>query len=283
MVQFAVQRKFTKQKSVSPSLSSWTMIGKKAWSYIRKIPVLYFWIFFGILIFFYGGFLLLKNTIFVPEYRISKIDYALSSIETYDDPYLYKSISSLIKGENMYLLDWNTETIVQTIQQQYPFVEDVIIVYKAPSTVLVKVLFSTPELILRHEDKKFGVYENALFQLFSWNTLWSSGVVNLEVLSFYSGWALTGIFFLQSPVDLIDDIRLIKEGFPDIQKLSYLPGWHRMIVHLWNNQQIYINNAIPIQPQIINYQLLKKYYSEFPLLKEIDLGSLESDKVIVRK
>jgi hypothetical protein len=283
MVQFAVQRKFTKQKSVSPSLSSWTMIGKKAWWYLRKIPVLYFWIFFGILVFFYGGFLLLKYTIFVPEYRISKIDYALSSVQIYDDPYLYKSISSLIKGENMYLLDWNTKTIIETIKKNYPFVQDIIIIYKAPKTVLVKVLFSSPELIMLHENKKFGVYKEQLFELFSWNSLWNSGVVKLEVLSFNSWWALTGVFFLQSTADLIDDIRLIKEGFPDIQKLSYLPGWHRMIVHLWNNQQIYINNAIPIQPQIINYQLLKKYYSEFPLLKEIDLGSLESDKVIVRK
>jgi len=46
---------------------------------------------------------------------------------------------------------------------------------------------------------------------------------------------------------------------------------------------VYINNAIPIEPQIVNYQLLKKYYSDFNLLREIDLGSLESDKVIVRK
>ncbi len=280
MVQFAVQKKFT--KSSKPfSLSSW--IAQKTWWFFRKIPVIYFWIFFGILFFFYWGFLLLKYTIFVPEYRITKIDYALSSVKMYDDPYLYKDISSLIKGENIYLLDWNSHRIAETIQQKYPFVEDVIIVYKAPYTVLVKVIFSSPELILKHEERKFWVYNNALFELLSWNTLWSSWVVNLEVLSFNSGWALTWIFFLQTPTDLIDDIRLIKEWFPEIQKLSYLPGWHRMIVHLWANRQIYINNAIDIQPQIINYQLLKKYYSEFNLLKEIDLGSLESDKVIVKK
>lgn len=283
MVQFVVQRKFTKQKSVSPSLSSWTAIGKKAWWYIRKIPVLYFWIFFGILVFFYGWFLLLKYTIFVPEYRIGKIDYALTSVQTYDDPYLYKSISSLIKGENFYLISWNTETIIETIKKEYPFVQDIIIVYKAPHTVLVKVLFSDPELILLHENKKFGVYQENLFELFSGNSLWNSGVVNLEILSFNSGGALTGLFFLESTTELMDDIRLIKEGFPDIARLSYLPWWHRMIVHLGNNKQIYINNAIDIKPQIINYQLLKKYYSDFGLLKEIDLGSLESDKIIVRK
>ncbi|HCY21154.1 TPA: hypothetical protein DIC40_04860 [Patescibacteria group bacterium] len=128
---------------------------------------MYFWIFFGILVFFYGGFLLLKYTIFVPEYRIGKIDYARSSAQIYDDPYLYKSISSLIKGENFYLISWNTKTIIQTIKKEYPFVQDIIIVYKAPKTVLVKVLFSPPELIMLHENKKFGVYKEHLFELFS--------------------------------------------------------------------------------------------------------------------
>lgn len=283
MVQFAVQKKFIKQKSVSPSLSSWTSIGKKAWWYIRKIPVLYFWIFFGILVVFYGGFLLLKYTIFVPEYRISKIDYALSSVQVYDDPYLYKSISSLLLWENLYLISSNSNKIIGKIKKDYPFVEDVIMVYKWPNTLLVKVLFNQPELILLHEDKKFGMYKWYLFELFSGNSLGLSGIVNLEILSFNSGGALTWLFFLQSPDDLMDDIRIIKEWFPEIQWLSYMPGGHRMLVDLWNNRKVYINNAIPIEPQIVNYQLLKKYYSDFNLLKEIDLGSLESDKIIVRK
>jgi len=283
MVQFAVQKKFTKQKSVSSSISSWTTVGKKAWSYIRKIPILYFWIFFGILVFFYGWFLLLKYTIFVPEYRIAKIDYALSSVEVYDDPYLYKKISSLLLWENLYIISMNTDEIIDTVKLEYPFVDDIIMVYKAPYTLLVKVLFYQPELILKHEERKFWMYKWSVFELFSGNSLWSSGIVNLEILSFNSGWSLTWLFFSQSPDELIDDIRLVKEWFPEIQWLSYIPGWHRMVVDLGNNRKVYINNAIPIEPQIVNYQLLKKYYSDFNLLKEIDLGSLESDKVIVRK
>ncbi len=283
MVQFAVQRKFTRQKSISPSLWSSTEIGKKAWSYIRKIPVLYFWIFFGVLVFFYGWFLLLKYTIFVPEYRIAKIDYALSSVETYDDPYLYKKISSLLLWENLYLISRNSHKIIETVKSEYPFIDDVVITYKAPYTLFVKVLFSQPELILKYEEKKFWIYKWYLFELFSGNSLGQSGVIGLEVLSFTSWWALTWFFFLQSSDELLDDIHLIKEWFPEIQGLSYIPGGHRMIVSLGNNKKVYINNAIPIQPQIINYQLLKRYYSDFNLLKEIDLGSLESDKVIVRK
>jgi len=283
MVQFVVQKKFIKQKSVSSSLSQSTKIGKTASLYIRKIPLIYFWIFFGVLVFFYWGYLSLKYTIFVPEYTISKIDYALSSVKIYDDPFLYKKISSLTKWENLHVLSWNNNKIIESIQKDYPFVEDILIVYKAPKTVLVKVLFSPPNLVLVHEEKKFGIIGNYIFELFSGNTLWMSGIVKLNIMSFNSGWAMTGIFFLQSPADLIDDIRLIKEWFPNIQGLYYMPWWHRMIVDLWNNKKIYINNAIDIQPQIINYQLLKKYYPDFNLLKEMDFGSLESDKVIVRK
>lgn len=282
MVQFAVQRKFTKQKS-SSSFSSWKAMGKKAWSYIKKIPILYFWVFFAVLIFFYGWFLLLKYTIFVPEYRIAKIDYALSSAEVYDDPYLYKSITSLLKWENLYLISWNSHKIIETVKTEYPFVDDIIIVYKSPYTLLVKVLFSQPELILRYEDQKFGIYEWFLFELFSGNSLGQSGIINLEILSFNSGWSLTWIFYLQNSNKLMDDIYLIKDWFPEIQWLSYIPWAHRMIVNLDKNKKIYINNAINIQSQIANYQLLKKYYSEFNLLKEIDLGSLEADKVIVKK
>jgi hypothetical protein len=49
------------------------------------------------------------------------------------------------------------------------------------------------------------------------------------------------------------------------------------------NKKFYINNGSDIANQIRNYQLLKKYYKEYASLEDIDLGSLEKDKVIVRK
>ena len=50
-----------------------------------------------------------------------------------------------------------------------------------------------------------------------------------------------------------------------------------------DGKKFYINNLGDISNQIRNYQLLKKYYKDYAQLSEIDLGSLEKDKVIVRK
>jgi hypothetical protein len=243
---------------------------------------LFFWIFFWVITFVYWIFLLLKYTIFVPEYRINKIDYAQSSVNVYDDPYLYKAISSLVKWENIYILSWNSDDIVSTIQEQYPFVQDIIITYKKSNTVLVKLLFYSPDIVLRYNEMKFAVYNEYIYQLFSGNMI-GSGSIWLDVLTFSSWLALTGMFFQQSAKDILNDVLSIKQWFTSLASISYLPGAHRMIVYLGNWQQVYINNAIDIEPQITNYQLLKKYYSDFKLLKEIDLWSLEKDKVIVKK
>lgn len=278
MVQFAVQKKYTKQKKNKVSLKKW----KKTKINTPKIPAVFFWVLFFGLLSIYWIFLLLKYTIFVPEYRIHQIDYAQSSVDIYDDPYLYKTISSLIKWENVYILSWNFSEILSSVQERYPFVQDIIIVYKQPNTVLVKLLFDSPDLVLRHNGSKFGVYKETLFELFSGNTL-GSGTIWLDVLSFSSGSYLTWIFYQQSAKKTLDDVLMIKQWLTGIASISYLPWAHRMIVYLGNGQKVYVNNAIDIQPQIANYQLLKKYYSDFNLLKEIDLWSLEKDKVIVRK
>ncbi len=282
MVQFAVQKKFDK-KNYSAVGSSKIARKQKIWSYISKIPVFYFWIAFAVLILVYWIFLLLKYTLFLPENRITKIDYSLNSVEIYDDPYLYKTISSKLLWENLYVISMNTHKIIKSVQEEYPFVRDVEMIFKDDNTLLIKPLFFEPELILNHNWQRFGVFGWYVFELFSGNSLGLSGVVNLHILSFSSGTSLDGIFFQNSFDKILEDIRIIKEWFPEIQGLSYLPGWNRMIVDLGGDRKVFVNNAIQIEPQILNYQYLKQYYSEFNLLKEIDLGSLESDKIIVKK
>lgn len=94
---------------------------------------------------------------------------------------------------------------------------------------------------------------------------------------------MTGFFFRQSAEDLIQQTDLIYQAFSGIiQHIEYLPGGERTIVYL-ENQTIAINNLADISAQIRNYQLLQKYYSDFSRLKEIDLGSLETSNIIVKK
>jgi hypothetical protein len=49
-----------------------------------------------------------------------------------------------------------------------------------------------------------------------------------------------------------------------------LPGGERSIVYI-DGKKFYINNLADIPTQIKNYELLKKYYRDYALLKEVDL------------
>lgn len=273
-----VQRKFEKRTVSHPS-----RVAKTVGGVVRRIPLAFVWVFFWMFALIYGVFLLLKYTLFVPEYVIKKVDYSLSSVQQYDNPYLYKQISTLIKWENYYVVHWNNWKILSQVQVVFPFVTDVIITYKSSNKVFVKVLFDQPQLVMRSEGLKFWVYQDHVFQIFSGNTL-GSGTMGMDVLSFTS-WLqfLTGIFYQQSAENLIENLFLLKQWFPKIQGFVYLPGGQRTIVVLPGDKKVYINNVLDIQQQIKNYQLLQKYYPDFNTLKEIDLGSLESDKVIVNK
>lgn len=116
-------------------------------------------------------FLLFKYTLFVPEYTITKVDYALANVQKYDDPYLYKLISTLIKGENYRVVQWNEGSLLKQIQAQYPFVEAFAVTYKSPNKVFVKLSFKEPQLIVFQGNLRYAAYENGFFQLFSGNTL----------------------------------------------------------------------------------------------------------------
>ena len=94
MVQFAVQKKFVSPRSRRVLPSRFFSIVSRIFSHI---PLLFLWRFFGVFVLIYGIFLFFQYLIFSPQDRIGKVDYALSSVQLYDNPYLYKSISTLIK------------------------------------------------------------------------------------------------------------------------------------------------------------------------------------------
>jgi hypothetical protein len=57
-----------------------------------KFSIKWLWIFVLFVIFFYGIFFIIKNTIFKAENYIDKISYSKVSVDNYDNPYLYKRI-----------------------------------------------------------------------------------------------------------------------------------------------------------------------------------------------
>ncbi|MCX6823324.1 MAG: hypothetical protein NTX91_05045 [candidate division SR1 bacterium] len=248
----------------------------------KRIPLKTIWIIFGIFVLIYGSFLLLKNTLFDQEYTITKVFYNVSDTKTYGDPDMYKSISSQIKKENFTVARFNKNTILAGLQANYPFIKDMIITFIGVNTVKVDLVFQTPELLIKNFNLSYGVFRGHIFAIHPGDTL-GTGVKDIYMPGYLSGYgAMTGFFFRQSYTGLIEQVSLMYQGFPGLHHIEYLPGGERSIVFM-NGKQIYINNLADIPAQIKNYELLKKYYANFNQLTEIDLGSIELDKVIVKK
>ena len=248
----------------------------------RRIPLKTIWIIFGIFVLVYWSFLLLKNTLFAQKYTITTVQYYTNDIKTYGDPYMYKAISSQIKKENFTIARFNKNTILAWLQNSYPFIKDMKIIFISTNTVRVDLIFQTPELIIRNYNLKYGVFRWHIFPIDSGDSM-GTGVKILDMPGYLSGYGvMTGFFFRQAYDDLIQQVELMYQGFPWLHHIEYLAGGERSIVYL-NGKQIYLNNLADIPSQIKNYELLKKYYVNFNQLKEIDLWSIELDKVIVKK
>ncbi|MFA6255899.1 MAG: hypothetical protein WC606_01825 [Candidatus Absconditabacterales bacterium] len=230
----------------------------------------------------YGGFLLLKNSIFNHQYTIKRVLYDSGNIAWYDNPYLYKRINTRIKGENYYVVNLYKSRVLNDIKSTYPMVSDMNIEYTSSNTVFVTLTFVPIDLVIRNENFRYALIGTKLLTIYSGNKI-SDGIKILDLPAYMSGTtSLSGIFYRQSATGLVQQVEMIYQGFTGLQRVEYLPGGERSIVYL-DGKKFYISNLGDIPNQIRNYQLLKKYYKDYAQLVDIDLGSLEKDKVIVRK
>lgn len=279
---------FVRQKSIRQVKLSGSY-GKEssAKNFFLKMPkfinMQLIWTILIVFILLYGALFLVKHTLFVSAYRITKIDYDSWSIQQYDDPYLYRDVSLQLRGENYYVLGWNRKSILKTIQTKFPIVQDITIDYTVPNTVHVLLAFFEPDMVIKNQQLKFGVYNNYTFPIASGNTIgqWKS----VLYLPLYASWLTTidWLFYRQSAKQLQEQMDIINAAFPNATLIAYLPGGEKTVVVLPDKRRIFINTMTDISQQIKNFEILKKYYTDFATLKEIDLGSLEKDKVIVRR
>ena len=231
----------------------------------------------------YGCIFLFKRTLFVPEYVIQKIQYDSGSLRLFDDPYLYKAINRYIKGENYYVARRSRGFILRSIQKSFPIVSDFSIEYVSKNTAYVKVDFVSPDLVIKNQGVLFGVYHNYTFRIYSGNTI-GSGKEMLYLPMYASGLTtIDGLFYKQSAKELEQQMMLIYAAFPGSKFVAYLPGAERTVIMTSDSKKVFINNLTDIPQQIKNFELLKTYYAGYAKLTEIDLGSLEKDKVIVKK
>ncbi len=280
MIKFVVPRPVKKIQRHYTPIDSGNKNIRKPW--VRFFSIKIIWIIFIAFTLIYWWFLLLRTSIFNHQYTIKRVVYDSWNIAWYDEPYLYKTINTRVKGENYYVIKLYKNKILNDIKSQYPIIKDIGIDYRSSNTVFVKLTFVPFDLIIRNQNVRFWLIGEKLLQLYTGNKI-ANGVRILDMPSYLS-WstALSGLFFRQSASGLVQQVELLYQWFPWLHHIEYLPGGERSIIYL-EGKKFYINNLGDILNQIRNYQLLKKYYKDFAKLSDIDLGSLEKDKVIVKK
>lgn len=242
-------------------------------------------VFFCILgaVFFYLTYFLLKHTLFKRDYYVKKIDYSTQSLSFFDDPYLYRSIGKSLRSENFYVIKYfKIRKILSAVQQEYPIVKHIEVVYKGISTVAVKVDFYQPDFIAETPDKEFGVYQEFIFPLYTWNTLWND-VMRIKLPSYMSGTqTIAWLFFEISQKDLLEDIITLQTNIKNIESIMYIPWSLRIVVYLPKNKIVYVNLAKDIKKQIDNLLYLQLYYPNYNKVRIIDLWSLDDNKIIIQ-
>jgi len=169
------------------------------------------------------------------------------------------------------------------IQKDYPIVSDLVIEYVPKSMMRVTIDFVEPDMLIKNQELMFGVYEDFIFQIFSGNQIGQEKDV-LYLPRYASGLAtIDGLFFRQWSTELEEQMSLIYAAFPEAKFVAYLPGAERTVVMTTDSKKLFLSNIADITEQIKNFELLQKYYTGYVHLSEIDLGSLDTDKVIVKK
>lgn len=272
------KHKIKKRNRIKKSIRKTKLIYPKL-----NFSVKWLWVFFVVIIFVYWLFFIIKNTIFKAENYIEQITYSKYSVDMYDNPYLYKKISELIKYENFFVVaKLKKLDIERSIKSEFPIVEDVHIIQPQKYTASVQLDFYEPDIVVQLWERKFWVFWDYNFEIFSGNKIWKN-MFSVELPQYVSGIdSLDGLFFEIPETKFIQDMEVISQWFPWYYRLVYLPWSSMTVVFITDQKRVYLNNQNSLTWQIQNYNLLKKYYQDFGKIKIIDLWSLEDDKIIVR-
>lgn len=279
MIKFVVPRPVKKiKRSYTPIESDKKKV--KVWFRFFSIKIVR--IIFIIFALIYWWFLLLKNTLFAHQYTIKRVMYDSWDIARYDEPYMYRRITNWIRGENYYVAKRYDARILEDMQSRYPMITNIAIDYRSSNTVFVKLEFRPIDMVLRNQERRRALVGETILPLYSGNKI-ANSIKILDMPEYLSGMNIMSWLFYRIPASgLVQQTELLYQWFPGLHHIEYLPWGERSIVFL-DGKKYYINNLWDIPNQIRNYQLLKKYYKDYAQLEDIDLWSLEKDKIIVRK
>lgn len=248
-----------------------------------NIPLQYVRIFFIVIIFIYGIFFVINNTLLRPENYIQNISYWQYSADMYDNPELYKQIWDLIRWENYFVVSkLKKRDILSQIQSGFVMIKGITITQPQKYWAAVQFEFYEPDILVKLWDKTFWVIDGVDFEIFSGNLIWSDSFY-VELPQYTSGIdSLYGLFY-EIPYDkFLYDMKTIAMWFTGYNRLVYLPWAMMTAVFLDGDKRVYINNQNSITWQIDLYNYLNSFYKDYNSLKIIDLWSLENNMIIVQ-
>ncbi len=242
-----------------------------------------FWIIIWLILFFYWIFFVLKSTILQEKYYIHKVKVDIESIKKYDDSYLYDKIRKKIIWKNYYVIKYkHKKNIEKNIKKNYPIVKNIDFFMSTGNTLLTTVNFYDIDLIIKTKKNKFWLFWDFWFKIYTWNTIGSwCFQVDLPIYVWNINW-LTGLFIETPANNFIEYTNQIKNLFSDeLKRLIYFPWAKRFLVETTDKKNIFFNTEKNINNQFKNLHNLKKFYEKYNKIHEIDLWSLNDNKIIV--
>jgi hypothetical protein len=218
---------------------------------------------------------------------MEKVKWSEQTVATYEDLDLFNIITSAIKGKNYYMLTtFQKESILAQAQAKFPFVQDLHFQLETGNTLGIDVAFKAPLFKVKLGEKLFGIRgENLFFEIQSGMLLGSESFV-VDTPKYLTGTtALSGFFFEISITDFMYLIETMQQEIPNMNRFVYLAGSKRLAIFTDDEQTIYfnINDKEHLQEQFQKYHTLQQYYPSLNKIATLDLGSLDTTKVIVRK
>lgn len=227
--------------------------------------------------------LILQRTLRSPAYTITYISFATESLDTYDDPLLYRHVAETFESRNFFVVrTLSRKKHVNTIQQRFPIIKDIRISQQADQQFLFTIEFNTPNLVFLISDwRRYASLDEHLYLLWSWNSLWSESI-QLELPRYAATLrSIEWVYYAISEKRLLEIYTLIEETLwaQHITERIYLPWWSKLFL-AYKGKRLYIHVDKDVNTQLQKLIDLENQYAWFSNLQIIDVWS--SDDIIVR-
>ncbi|MDD4714336.1 MAG: hypothetical protein PHT72_02560 [Candidatus Absconditabacteria bacterium] len=230
---------------------------------------------------------IIRGFFFRAEYTIEKIKFSQGTIDYYEDIELFNALTTQVKNQNYFMLNrFKKHDILHSIQATHPFVTDINFQLETGNTLGINVLYKEPALKIKYREKEYGVRnDTTIFELQSGGALGLAAPV-IDTPQYASGAvSLESFFFQFSFKNFTLLLPKVYEAIPNIRRFVYLVGSRRVALFTTDEKVIYLNlqDIKTLETQFEKYHKLQKYYPDFDRIASIDLGSLDENRVIIRK